>query len=68
MFIRDKNTVQKITKKHKTKLSSSFTCFNMNFALTEKHNSLKDFGYSVIFDTIYLIIWFNDMASKLYQR
>ena len=48
MFIRDKNTVHKIT---------SFTCFTMNIALTEKRNSLKDFGYSVIFDTIYLIIW-----------
>ena len=68
MFRRDKNKVQNITKKHEAKLSSSFTCFAMNLALTKKRNSLKDFGYSVIFDTIYLITWFIDMASKLYRR
>ena len=45
-------TVQKVTKKkHTTKLSRSFTCFILNFALTKKRNSLKNFGYSVIFDT-----------------
>ena len=38
-------------KKHTTKLSRSFTSFILNFALTKKHNSLKNFGYSVIFDT-----------------
>ena len=38
-------------KKHTTKLSRSFTCFILNFALTKKRNSLKNFGYSVIFDT-----------------
>ena len=60
--------IQKITKKHKAKLSSSFTCLTMNFALNLKCNILKDFGYSKIFDTIYLIIWFIDMASRLYRR
>ena len=38
-------------KKYTTKLSRSFTCFILNFALTKKRNSLKNFGYSVIFDT-----------------
>ena len=35
----------------KKKLSRSFTCFILNFELTKKRNSLKNFGYSVIFDT-----------------
>ena len=38
-------------KKHTTKFSRSFTCFILNFALTKRRNNLKNFGYSVIFDT-----------------
>ena len=30
--------------------------------------SLKDFGYLVIIDTIYLIISFNDTSTKLYAE
>ena len=68
IYKRQKYSTKNNEKEHKTKFSSSFTCFTMSFALAEKYNNLKDFGYSVTFDTIYLTIWFIDMASKLYRR